>query len=106
MSQRKKARERWDNLSAKLAVKREKYMEEERQIREEYPTVSYLDVLSKKRLLVYALILFVPPYGLYLVLKKDSDFRLSEKITWTMVVVLYMLKLLQLTIFPQLPLPV
>lgn len=48
-------------------------------------------VFSKWRIITYFWIIFLPPYGLYRVLSKESTFQKSEKYCWTFMIIMYML---------------
>lgn len=56
---------------------------------------SMFRTFSKWCLITYAWIVFLPPYGLYRVWSKESEFRKSEKYCWTMICVVYMLSLIR-----------
>lgn len=60
---------------------------------------SVLDAFTKWRMATYAWIVFLPPYGLYRVWSKESTFVRSEKVVWTFMIIVYMLRFLWLILF-------
>lgn len=54
-----------------------------------------LQAFTKEKIITYASFLFLPPYGLYRIWKKDSHFRRAERYVWTMMFVGYMACLIQ-----------
>ena len=58
-----------------------------------------MEVLTKWRLVTYAWIVFFPPYGLYRIWSKESTFWRSEKVMWTLMIIVYMLQFLRLILF-------
>lgn len=60
---------------------------------------SVLEAFTKWRLATYAWIVFLPPYGLYRVWSKESTFVRSEKVVWTFMIIVYMLRFLWLILF-------
>jgi hypothetical protein len=55
-------------------------------------------VFTKWRFITYFSVIFIPPYGLYRVLSKNSTFSKPEKITWTFMIVMIMLYYVQLIV--------
>ena len=76
------------SLPAPSREEMEKIMQEDEIVR----------AFTKEKWITYAAFLFVPPYGIYRILKKDSPFRRSEKYVWTFMFVAYMWYLIQATI--------
>ena len=68
------------------------------QMKTPIPEVSITDVFSKKRIITYLFILFLPPYGLFRVWSRSSDFRRSEKWVWTMIVLCTLVTFVRLII--------
>ena len=66
-------------------AEREKIMKEE----------ELIQAFTKERMISYAAFIFLPPYGLYRIVKKDSPFRRSEKYVWSIMFVAYMACLIQ-----------
>lgn len=60
---------------------------------------SVLEAFTKWRLATYAWIVFLPPYGLYRIWSKESTFVRSEKVVWTFMIIVYMLRFLWLILF-------
>ncbi len=54
-----------------------------------------LQAFTKEKLITYAAFLFLPPYGLYRIWKKNSSFRKAERYVWTMMFAAYMACLIQ-----------
>lgn len=77
------------SLPAPSREEMEKIMQEDEIVR----------AFTKEKWITYAAFLFVPPYGIYRILKKDSPFRRSEKYMWTMMFIAYMAYLIQAIVF-------
>ena len=60
---------------------------------------SVLEAFTKWRLATYAWVIFLPPYGLYRIWSKESTFVRSEKIVWTFMIIVYILRFLWLILF-------
>lgn len=73
------------SLPAPSREEMEKIMQEDEIVR----------AFTKEKWITYAAFLFVPPYGIYRILKKDSPFRRSEKYVWAFMFVAYMWYLIQ-----------
>ena len=73
------------SLPAPSREEMEKIMQEDEIVR----------AFTKEKWITYAAFLFVPPYGIYRILKQDSPFRRSEKYVWTFMFVAYMWYLIQ-----------
>jgi len=58
-----------------------------------------MDAFTKWRLATYAWVVFLPPYGLYRIWSKESTFVRSEKVVWTFMIIVYMLRFLWLILF-------
>ena len=58
-----------------------------------------LEGFTKWRMITYAWIIFLPPYGLYRVWSEESTFMRSEKVMWTFMTIVYMLQFLRLILF-------
>lgn len=56
------------------------------------------EVFTRQRIITYLWLIFVPPWGLYRVIRKDSEFRRSEKWVWTMIVGITLITLVKLII--------
>jgi hypothetical protein len=56
------------------------------------------EVFTRQRIITYFWLIFVPPWGLYRVLRRDSEFRRSEKWVWTMIALITMITLVKLII--------
>ena len=78
----------------KLAVKKFQAAPAE-QIEQRIKEDEVLQAFTKEKILTYAAFLFLPPYGLYRIWKKDSAFRTAERYVWTMMSVIYMSCLIQ-----------
>lgn len=52
-----------------------------------------MKIFTKERFITYFSFIFIPPYGLYRVWSKNSTFSKHEKVWWTFMAVVYMLKL-------------
>ena len=63
------------SLPAPSREEMEKIMQEDEIVR----------AFTKEKWITYAAFLFVPPYGIYRILKKDSPFRRSEKYMWYLI---------------------
>lgn len=62
-------------------------------------TRTVMDVFTKWRIATYAWVVFLPPYGLYRIWSKESDFVRSERVVWTFMIIVYMLRFLWLILF-------
>ena len=60
---------------------------------------SVMEGLTKWRLATYAWIVFLPPYGLYRVWSEESTFVRSEKVVWTFMIIVYMLRFFWIILF-------
>ncbi len=47
-------------------------------------------IATRWRLWTYVAVIFLPPYGLYRIWSKESNFYESEKYVWTFMVLAYM----------------
>jgi hypothetical protein len=56
------------------------------------------EVFTRQRIITYFWLIFVPPWGLYRVIRRDSEFRRSEKWVWTMIVGITLITLVKLII--------
>lgn len=62
------------------------------------PELEVSDVMSKWRVITYASVIFLPPYGLYRIWSPESTFRRAEKWVWTMIVIMYLFNLVKLIV--------
>ncbi|RKD34927.1 hypothetical protein [Lacrimispora algidixylanolytica] len=56
------------------------------------------EVFTRERMITYFWLIFAPPFGLYRVLRRNSEFRRSEKWVWTMIVGITLITLVKLII--------
>ncbi len=56
-------------------------------------------ILSKWRIFTYIWVVLFPPYGLYRVWSKRSNFTQAEKYLWSFVVVVYVASLIYILFF-------
>lgn len=61
----------------------------------EDPRSNLSTAFTRWKLITYAWVIFLPPYGLYRVWSKKSEFRRSEQVVWTMIVLAYLGYLIQ-----------
>ncbi len=92
--------------SVEKSEKRSELSERNQKLKKELESMSampgqgtVLEKLSKWRIATYAWIVFLPPYGLYRVWSKESTFVRSEKVVWTFMIIVYMLRFLWLILF-------
>ena len=89
--------------SAKKSEKRSELSERNQQLKKELEAMprqsTVMEKLTKWRIATYAWIVFLPPYGLYRVWSKESTFVRSEKVVWTFMIIVYMLRFLWLILF-------
>ena len=58
-----------------------------------------VQAFTKEKIISYAAFIFLPPYSIYRIVKKNSPFRRSEKYMWTMMFIAYMAYLIQAIVF-------
>lgn len=77
--------------------------ERNRQLREELAAMpqprGVLEGFTKWRMVTYVWLILFPPYGLYRVWSKESTFTRSERVVWTFMMIVYMLRFLWLILF-------
>ncbi len=89
--------------SAEKLEERSELRERNQKLKEELAAMprksNTLEKLSKWRVATYAWIVFLPPYGLYRVWSEESTFLFPEKVVWTFMTIVYMLRFLWLILF-------
>ena len=97
-TKKKKKSSKWYNWQPKreFSERNQKLIDEMNARPRDY---SIMEVLSKWRMITYAWIIFLPPYGLYRVWSEESTFMRSEKVMWTFMTIVYMLQFLRLILF-------
>ncbi len=89
--------------SAEKSEQRSKLSERNQKLKEELAAAprqtNVLEKLSKWRVATYAWIVFLPPYGLYRVWSKESTFTFPEKVVWTFISIVIMLRFLWIILF-------
>lgn len=93
-----------DKKAAKAeAVERNKKLKEKlrtmRREREAQKERSVMEGFTKWRLITYAWVIFLPPYGLYRIWSKESTFMRSEKVMWTFMILVSILYFFRLILF-------
>ncbi len=58
-----------------------------------------MEAFTKWRMITYAWIIFLPPYGLYRIWSEESTFVRSEKVMWTFMIIVYVLQFFRLILF-------
>lgn len=53
---------------------------------------------AKQKVITYGWLFLFPPYGLYKLFNQNSPFRIQEKIVWTLISLVYMIKLIEFSI--------
>lgn len=56
------------------------------------------EVFTRERIKTYFWLIFAPPFGLYRVLSRKSEFRRSEHWVWTMIVLITLVTYVKLII--------
>lgn len=97
-TKKKKRSSKWYNWQPKreFSERNQKLIDEMNARPRDY---SIMEVLSKWRMITYGWIVFFPPYGLYRVWCGESNFRRSEKVVWTFMIICYVAYFLKLILF-------
>lgn len=61
----------------------------------EDPRGNITTAFTRWKLITYAWVIFLPPYALYRIWSKKSEFRRSEQAVWTMIIIAYLAYLVQ-----------
>ena len=89
--------------SAERLERRSELKERNQKLKKQLETMlrqtNIMEKFSKWRLVTYAWIVFLPPYGLYRVWSKESTFTFPEKAVWTFMTTIYMLRFLWIILF-------
>lgn len=96
VSRKKKSSEEKTERKSELSERNEKLKKELEAMPRQR---SVLDAFTKWRLATYAWVIFLPPYGLYRIWSKESTFVYSEKVVWTFMIIVYMLRFLWIILF-------
>lgn len=90
-------------MSSKISKKKKSLSEQNKRLKEELQTMqqqrNVMEVFTKWRMITYAWIIFLPPYGLYRIWSKESTFVRSEKVMWTFMIIVYILQFFRLILF-------
>ncbi len=90
-------------MSSKISKKKKSLSEQNKKLREELQAMqqqrNVMEVFTKWRMITYAWIIFLPPYGLYRIWSEESTFVRSEKVMWTFMIIVYMLQFFRLILF-------
>lgn len=90
-------------MSSKISKKKKSLSEQNKRLKEELQTMqqqrNVMEVFTKWRMITYAWIIFLPPYGLYRIWCKESTFVRSEKVMWTFMIIVYILQFFRLILF-------
>ncbi len=90
-------------MSSKISKKKKSLSEQNKKLKEELQTMqsqrSVMEAFTKWRIITYAWIIFLPPYGLYRIWSEESTFVRSERVMWTFMIIVYMLQFFRLILF-------
>ena len=90
-------------MSSKISKKKKSLSEQNKKLKEELQTMqsqrSVMEAFTKWRMITYARIIFLPPYGLYRIWSEESTFVRSEKVMWTFMIIVYVLQFFRLILF-------
>ena len=90
-------------MSSKISKKKKSLSEQNKKLREELQAMqqqrNVMEVFTKWRMITYAWIIFLPPYGLYRIWSEESTFVRSERVMWTFMIIVYMLQFFRLILF-------
>ncbi len=90
-------------MSSKISKKKKSLSEQNKKLKEELQTMqsqrSVMEAFTKWRMITYAWIIFLPPYGLYRIWSEESTFVRSEKVMWTFMIIVYVLQFFRLILF-------
>ena len=90
-------------MSSKISKKKKSLSEQNKKLKEELQTMqsqrSVMEAFTKWRMITYAWIIFLPPYGLYRIWSEESTFVRSEKVMWTFMIIVYVLQIFRLILF-------
>lgn len=90
-------------MSSKISKKKKSLSEQNKKLREELQAMqqqrNVMEVFTKWRMITYAWIIFLPPYGLYRIWSEESTFVRSEKVMWTFMIIVYVLQFFRLILF-------
>lgn len=90
-------------MSSKISKKKKSLSEQNKKLKEELQTMqsqrSVMEAFTKWRMITYAWIIFLPPYGLYRIWSEESTFVRSERVMWTFMIIVYMLQFFRLILF-------
>lgn len=90
-------------MSSKVSKKKKSLSEQDKKMKEKLqampPQRSIMEAFTKWRMITYAWIIFLPPYGLYRIWSEESTFVRSEKVMWTFMIIVYVLQFFRLILF-------
>ena len=90
-------------MSSKVSKKKTALSERNQKLKEELQAMprqrNVLEGFTKWRMITYAWIIFLPPYGLYRIWSEESTFVRSEKVMWTFMIIVYVLQFFRLILF-------
>ena len=90
-------------MSSKISKKKKSLSEQNKKLKEELQTMqsqrSVMEAFTKWRMITYAWIIFLPPYGLYRIWSEESTFVRSEKVMWTFMIIVYVRQFFRLILF-------
>ncbi|MCI8518022.1 MAG: hypothetical protein HFG75_14330 [Hungatella sp.] len=82
----------------RFQLKKPELSERNQKLKEELaaapPQRNVMEGFTKWRMITYAWLIFLPPYGLYRVWSKESTFTRPERVVWTFMMIVYMLRFL------------
>ncbi len=90
-------------MSSKISKKKKSLSEQNKKLKSELQAMqqqrNVMEAFTKWRMITYAWIIFLPPYGLYRIWSEESTFVRSEKVMWTFMIIVYVLQFFRLILF-------